>query len=100
MSKARVVTVHLVIADSEDKSDYEQEAEIADGLSALLGDAEASGFLLDWGYANNATPEKATVIDAADYDEGDFYTRAGLPFAIVVAGGGICEKIDGDDPTI
>lgn len=79
--KARIVTVHLVIReqnDNEPNTRYDEENAIADGISALLGDAEGNGFLLDWGYAKGGMPEDAKVIDDDDYEEGDFYDRASL----------------------
>lgn len=80
---ARVVTVHLVIADEDEVErkrgvTYHDANVIADGLSAFLGDGEASGFLLDWGYANGGMPEQAHYVEEAGYEEGDFYAQVGL----------------------
>ena len=76
--KARVVTVHLVIVEDESSSEHERVIDTADAISATLVQAEASGLLLDWGYAKGGTPESGPTIDATDYEEGDLFVRARL----------------------
>lgn len=78
---ARLVTVHLLVAETnnaEPGTRYNEACTLADGISALLGDAEATGFLLDWGYAVDGTPERARSVPEAGYAEGDFYRVTSL----------------------
>jgi hypothetical protein len=66
---ARIVTVHLLVADPEFTN-------VADGVGEMLRAAEMDGYLVDWCFAEN-TDSVGKILDVSeDYEVGEFIQHA------------------------